>query len=125
MVIILFIYLFLIAPAQIKVVLDYDTVTVNIPPYAHEIVKKEEILRISVVDLEYDESLRLKSKKIGASTRSCRKGWFKLANEGDAIIMTTGTKVVCLELNNMYILLSPDRFDDFVEELNERFMTVE
>lgn len=40
-------------------------------------------------------------------------------------MMTTGTKVVCLELDDRYILLSPDRFDDFVEELNEKFMTVE
>ncbi len=40
-------------------------------------------------------------------------------------MMTTGTKAVCLELDDKYILLSPDRFDDFVEELNEKFMTVE
>ena len=64
MVLILFIYLFLIAPAQTTVVLDYDTLTVNIPPYAHEIVKKEEILGIRVVDLEYDESLQPASKKL-------------------------------------------------------------
>ncbi|MEA3283304.1 MAG: PH domain-containing protein [Euryarchaeota archaeon] len=37
---------------------------------------------------------------------------------------TTGTKVVCLELGDKYIMLSPDRFDDFVEELNEEFMAV-
>lgn len=124
-VLILFIYLFLIAPAQTTIVLDYDTLTVNIPPYAHETVQKEEILRISVVDLESDESLRPKSKKFGAGTRSYKKGWFKLANGRDAIMMTTGTKAVCLELDDKYILLSPDRFDDFVEELNEKFMTVE
>lgn len=123
-VIIIFIYVSLIAPAQTKVVLDDDTLVVNIPPYGHEIVKKEEIRRIWVVDLEYDENLRPKSKKFGAGTRSYKKGWYKLANGRDAIMMTTGTKVVCLELDDKYIMLSPDRFDDFVEELNEKFMAV-
>ena len=123
-VIIIFIYVSLIAPAQTKVVLDDDTLMVNIPPYGHEIVKKEEIRRICVVDLEYDENLRPKSKKFGEGTRSYKKGWYKLANGRDAIMMTTGTKVVCLELDDKYIMLSPDRFDDFVEELNEKFMAV-
>ena len=64
MVLIVFIYLSLIAHAQTTVVLDYDTLTVNIPPHAHEIVNKEEILGIRVVDLECDESLRPISKKL-------------------------------------------------------------
>ena len=123
-VIIIFICVSLIAPAQTKVVLDDDTLMVNIPPYGHEIVKKEEIRRIYVVDLEYAENLRPKSKKFGEGTRSYKKGWYKLANGRDAIMMTTGTKVVCLELDDKYIMLSPDRFDDFVEELNEKFMAV-
>ena len=123
-VIIIFIYVSLIAPAQTKVVLDDDTLIVNIPPYGHEIVKKEEIRRIYVVDIEYDENLRPKSKKFGEGARSYKKGWYKLANGRDAIMMTTGTKVVCLELDGKYIMLSPDRFDDFVEELNEKFMAV-
>jgi len=72
-VIIIFIYMSLIAPAQTKVVLDGDTLMVNIPPYGHEIVKKEEIRRICVVDLEYDENLRPKSKKFGEGTRSYKK----------------------------------------------------
>jgi cell division protein FtsW (lipid II flippase) len=123
-VIIIFIYVSLIAPAQTKVVLDDDILIVSIPPYGHEIVKKEEIRRICVVDLEYDENLRPKSKKFGEGTRNYKKGWYKLANGRDAIMMTTGTKAVCLELDDKYIMLSPDRFDDFVEELNEEFMAV-
>ena len=39
-------------------------------------------------------------------------------------MITTGTKVVGLELDDKYIMPSPDRFDDFVEELNEKFMAV-
>ncbi|MEA1893706.1 MAG: PH domain-containing protein [Euryarchaeota archaeon] len=102
-VIIIFIYMSLIAPAQTKVVLDDDILIVNIPPYGHEIVKKEEIWRIYMVDIEYDKNLRPKSKKFGEGTRSYKKGWYKLVNGRDAIIMTTGTKVVCLELDDKYI----------------------
>ncbi|MEA3283305.1 MAG: hypothetical protein U9Q68_12290 [Euryarchaeota archaeon] len=72
-VIIIFIYVSLISPAQTKVVLDDDTLIVNIPQYGHETVKKEEIRRIYVVDIEYDENLRPKSKKFGEGTRSYKK----------------------------------------------------
>ena len=51
-------------------------------------------------------------------------GWFKLANGKDAIMMTTGTKVVCLELKDKYIMLSPDNLNKFIKELNEEFIMV-
>jgi hypothetical protein len=51
-------------------------------------------------------------------------GWYKLTNGKDVIMMTTGTRVVCLELEDKYILLSPDKFDDFVDELNEKFIPI-
>ena len=68
----------------------------------------------------YDRNL----KKLVRAREATKKGWFKLANGRDAIMITTGTKVVCLELDDVYIMPSPDRFDDFVEELNEKFMAV-
>lgn len=123
-IVILITYLSLISPLQAKVVLD-DTLEVSIPPYAHEIIQKDEILRAYVVDLEKNESLRPKYKKIGGGMGNSKMGKYKLTNGKDAIVMTTGTKVVCLELEEKYILLSPNRFDDFVDELNEKFIPIE
>jgi hypothetical protein len=51
-------------------------------------------------------------------------GWFKLANGKDAIMMTTGAKVVCLELEDKYIMLSPDNIIGFIEELNEELIMI-
>lgn len=39
-------------------------------------------------------------------------------------MMTTGTKVVCLELKDKYIMLSPDNLNEFIEELNEEFIVI-
>ncbi len=122
-VIILIMYFILILPMQAKVVLD-ETLEVNIPPYVHEIIYKDEIIRGTVVDLEHNESLRPKYQKFGGGLGSSKMGWYKLTNGKDAIMMTTGTRVVCLELEDKYILLSPDRFDDFVDELNEKFIPI-
>ena len=67
------------------------------------------------------EIMALSGNDLTAVQMACGIG---LVSCVDAIMMTTGTKVVCLELDDKYIMLSPDRFDDFVEELNEKFMAV-
>jgi len=122
-VIILFIYLSFIAPIQTNVVLN-DRLELYIPPYARETIQKEEILRAYVIDLEHNESLQPKYHTFGAGMGNYKMGWFKLTNGKDAIMMTTGTKVVCLELEDKYIMLSPDNLNEFIEELNEEFIVI-
>ncbi len=121
---ILILYLSLISPMQAKVVLA-EKLEISIPPYAHEIIPKEEIMRIYVVDLENNQSLQPIKKIIGGEMGDSKEGIFQLRNQKKAIMKTEGSKVICIELNDKYIMVTPDRFDDFVFELEQKFHPVE
>ena len=47
-------------------------------------------------------------------------GWFKLKNGKTALIVATKSKVVCFELKNRIVMLSPNDFERFVNALKGR-----
>jgi|Deesub1362A_J573_1020465.scaffolds.fasta_scaffold00035_27 hypothetical protein len=122
-VMVLWVYLSFIAPAQTRVVVG-DALEVHTPPYARETVEQAEILGAFVVDWQDDQSFQPKRKINGAAFGGYRAGRFKLKNGSHAVIMAAGTKVLVIELEDKYLLLAPDDFDGLVAELNRRFIPV-
>jgi len=89
-----------------------ENLKVHTPPYAREIVQREE------------QDLRPKIRTGGTALGGYRVGNFKLANGRSALIMANDTRVVAIELEDKYLLLAPDDFERFVIELNDRFVPV-
>lgn len=119
-VLLLLFYLFIVAPEQVYVAVE-DTLRINAPPYARMELGRDQVRRAYVVDWSENEDLRPVAKTNGMATGTYRVGWFVLGNGRKALLVTAGTRVVCLETDDIFLLLAPDRFEEFVEALTRRF----
>ncbi|ADB57611.1 PH domain-containing protein [Archaeoglobus profundus] len=106
-------YFFIVAPYQTSIVLN-DQIEVIAPPYAHESISKDVVLKSYVADIGRDENLRPVLRVGGTSFGSYKVGWFKLKNGKTALIVATQSRVVCFELKDKIVMISPNDFERFV-----------
>jgi len=118
-------YLLILAPLQTSVNMGEGYLELKAPPYANERVEKEEVLRAYVVDWKENENLKPVLRTGGTSFGDYKTGWFRLKNGEDAIIITSQSRVLCLQLREKYVLIAPDDFERFLEEVNNRFIRIE
>ncbi|MBC7115350.1 MAG: hypothetical protein PWR13_1225 [Archaeoglobi archaeon] len=119
------VYLLILAPLQTSVKVGEGFLELNIPPYASKKIEREEVLRAYVVDWKENESLKPVLRTGGVSFLSYKAGWFRLKNGASALLMTSSSRVLCLELEDELILIAPDNFEKFIDEVNNRFIRVE
>lgn len=113
-----FAYVFFIAPSQTNVIID-DTISVNTPPYAKAVIQREDIINVYVADWATDGELEPARRTNGTAMGNYRLGKFKLKNGESAIIMANSTRVLCIELEDKYLLLAPDNFEEFTAKIAE------
>ena len=112
-------YFCIVAPYQTSIILN-DKIEIIAPPYAHKRIDKTAVLKSYLADISKDKNLKLVLRVGGTSFGSYRVGWFKLKNGKTALIVATRSNVVCFELKDGIVMLSPNDFDRFVGALKDR-----
>lgn len=112
------------APLQTKVVVDTGSMQVKLPPFAQRELVSADVVKAYVVDLSQAKELQPVAKTGGGDMGNYKIGRFTLRNGKPAILMTAGYRVLCIELENEYLLLAPKNFDYFVQEVDEKLVPV-
>lgn len=108
-----------------KVDVGKDEIRINLPPYAKESIKKDEIVKAYVAYIDSNKNVKLTFKENGAATSKYKVGRFTLANGKRAVVMTARSKVLVLETNEKSYLLSPNDYEEFVRTINENIIKVQ
>ena len=122
---VLIFYLTVIAPRQTGVAIGDGLLQVNTPPYARLEISRQEILAAYLADWQEVAALAPALRTGGAAIADYRTGNFRLRNGTGAVIMATGSRVLVLRLADLFVLLSPDDFDAFLEEFEQRVVSLE
>lgn len=122
---VLIFYLTVIAPRQTGVAIGDGLLQVNTPPYARLEISRQEILAAYLADWQEVAALAPALRTGGAAIADYRTGNFQLRNGTGAVIMATGSRVLVLRLADHFVLLAPDDFDAFLEEFEQRVVSLE
>ncbi|GAA0177484.1 hypothetical protein SH2C18_07100 [Clostridium sediminicola] len=87
-------------------------------------VTDNEILNAKVIDWNEEKEYQPNKRILGTGTGSYKEGKFKLANGESALVYTNSTKVLLVELEDKYLLLAPDNFDDFVQNFDQNIFAL-
>ncbi|HSW35881.1 MAG TPA: DUF3784 domain-containing protein [Candidatus Limnocylindrales bacterium] len=117
---VLLFYLLLVAPRLTEVTIGDGQLIVNTPPYARLDIGRPDILAAYVVDWRDVEALAPALRTGGTAIGDYRTGNFQLRNGAAAVIMATGSRVLVLQLADRFVLLAPDNFDAFLQEIEQR-----
>ncbi|WP_031517115.1 PH domain-containing protein [Desulfofalx alkaliphila] len=115
----LFVYFFIFAPMQNKVLVGYGTLEVHALPYAKEVVHREDLVAVYEVELDQREELKPVKRVRGMGIGNFRVGRYQLQNGATATFMAADNKMICLELEDKYLLLAPGNYDDFKKRVSE------
>jgi len=113
--ILLIMYLLVLSPLKTRIVLSYEEIEIIAPPYARERIKKGNVKRVYLAKLK--GNLKPLVRWGGTSFRSYKVGWFRLRGSKLALIVACRTDVVCFELEDRLVLLSPNDFNSFKSKL--------
>lgn len=107
-------------PARSRIELHDGGLIVDAPPFFEHRVPYGEIKRAFVGDMKTDKTLAIDAPKRQVAFGGFREGIVKLANGQEAFVLTTGRKVVGLDLGGVYLLLGPAKFEAFKAALGEK-----
>jgi hypothetical protein len=105
---------------QVGVEINEDRLIINAPPYSTNLIlKKEDIVRAFVIDWSINTSYVPTLRTGGTGWGSYKTGWFKLANDVSALLVTSSSKNLCIETTEgYYVLLNPNNFESFIAAFN-------
>jgi hypothetical protein len=87
------------------------------------------VVRAFLVNPSQDESYQPTTRAIALGWGEYRVGWYILNSGEKALIITEDrgqrSPVLCLEtVEGYYVMISPSRFDEFLQVFNSTFATV-
>ncbi|MEM0153485.1 MAG: PH domain-containing protein [Ignisphaera sp.] len=104
----------------LKIEISQDVLVVRAPPLYKFTVKHNEIIEISLVNLEHRNDLTPTTRLYGHSLPGYKLGWFKLRNGSKAFLATSSNNAVVFKLGDeSYLILTPTNMDDFIETLKK------
>lgn len=100
------------------------------PAFTSKTFTRVDVVRAFLIDLSRDEGYHPTNRAIALGWGEYRVGWYILNSGEKALIITEdrGQRpiVLCLEMvEGYYIMISPSRFDEFLQVFNSTFTTVE
>lgn len=87
-------------------------------------ITKEDIQDAFVIDWIKDSEFKPSRRTLGSSFGNYNEGRFKLNNGSKALVYTNKTQNLCIQLEDKYLLLGPDNFEEFVEDFSQNIFKI-
>ncbi len=84
----------------------------------------EDVLEARVIDLNEETEYKPVNRTFGMGIGNYKEGKFKLANGEFALVYINSDKVLFIELEEEYLIVAPDNFEEFVQDFNENIFTI-
>ncbi|MGI6393465.1 MAG: PH domain-containing protein [bacterium] len=112
-------YLSAISPLQVRISIG-ETLLIKTPPYAKKEVTFQEIQELKKISLAKDKSYKPIYRKFGVGLLKYRVGKFAIRNKRNAIFATNKDDAVLIVLEDVDIIVSPEKSNDFFNLLQEK-----
>jgi hypothetical protein len=112
-------YLTAISPLLVKISIG-ETLLIKTPPYAKKEVAFQEIQELKKISLVKDKSYKPVYRTLGTGLLKYKTGKFVINNNRNAIFATNKDDAILIALEDIDIIISPEKSNDFFNLLQEK-----